>query len=189
MADERRRYYRIEDEVILSMQLIEQSDIDDRLEDFWANEHAFSIRNNYNFQIEQHISDRHKIENQMPELARYLGVLEKQIDRITDSLIDDEQDNQMVRTKANLSAQGISFIDTQAPDHGALVELKIELLPSGLRLVIMARVVLVESDFAGEQDKTRISLDFENLHEADREILIKHIHAKQMESLSNLQET
>ena len=58
MADERRRYYRIEDEVLLSMQLIEQTDIDDRLEDFWANEHAFSIRNNYNFQIEQHISDR-----------------------------------------------------------------------------------------------------------------------------------
>lgn len=171
------------------MQLIEQTDIDDRLEDFWANEHAFSIRNNYNFQIEQHISDRHKIETQMPELARYLGVLEKQIDRITDRLIDDQQDNQMVRMKANLSAQGISFIDAQAPGHGALVELKLKLLPSGLRLVIMARVVLVESDSAEEQDKTRISLDFENLHEADREILIKHIHGKQMESLSNLKET
>ena len=77
MADERRRYYRIEDEVLLVLQLIEAEDIDDRLEDFWANEHAFSIRNNYNFQIEQHIADRHKIENQMPELARYLSVLEK----------------------------------------------------------------------------------------------------------------
>ena len=100
MADERRRYYRIEDEVLLVLQLIEAEDIDDRLEDFWANEHAFSIRNNYNFQIEQHIADRHQIENQMPELARYLGVLEKQIDRITDRLIGDEHDKQMVRMKA-----------------------------------------------------------------------------------------
>jgi len=189
MADERRRYYRIEDEVLLSMQLIEQVDIDERLEDFWANEHAFSIRNNYNFQIEQHISDRHKIENQMPELGRYLGVLEKQIDRITDRLIGDEYDKQMVPKKVNLSAQGISFIAAQAPGHGELVELKLKLLPSGLRLVIVARVVLVESDSAGEQDKTRVSLDFENLHETDREILVKHIHGKQMESLSKLQET
>ena len=31
MADERRRYYRIEDEVLVSMQLIEQTDIDDSL--------------------------------------------------------------------------------------------------------------------------------------------------------------
>jgi hypothetical protein len=189
MANERRRYYRIEDEVLLVLQLIEPADIDDRLEDFWANEHAFSIRNNYNFQIEQHIADRHKIENQMPELARYLGVLEKQIDHITDRLIGDEHDNQMVRKKANLSAQGISFIEAEAPGQGDLVELKLKLLPSGLRLVIMARIVLVEPDSAGKQDKTRISLDFENLHEADREILIKHIHGKQIESLSNLQET
>jgi hypothetical protein len=189
MANERRRYYRIEDEVLLVLQLIEPADIDDRLEDFWANEHAFSIRNNYNFQIEQHIADRHKIENQMPELARYLGVLEKQIDRLTDRLIGDEHDKQMVRKKANLSAQGISFIEAQAPGQGDLVELKLKLLPSGLRLVIIARIVLVEPDSAGAQDKTRISLDFENLHEADREILIKHIHGKQIESLSNLQET
>jgi hypothetical protein len=189
MANERRRYYRIEDEVLLVLQLIEPADIDDRLEDFWANEHAFSIRNNYNFQIEQHIADRHKIENQMPELARYLGVLEKQIDRITDRLIGDEHDDQMVRKKANLSAQGISFIEAEAPGQGDLVELKLKLLPSGLRLVIIARIVLVEPDSASEQDKTRISLDFENLHEADREILIKHIHGKQIESLSNLQET
>jgi hypothetical protein len=189
MANERRRYYRIEDEVLLVLQLIEPADIDDRLEDFWANEHAFSIRNNYNFQIEQHIADRHKIENQMPELARYLGVLEKQIDRITDRLIGDEHDDQMVRKKANLSAQGISFIEAEAPGQGDLVELKLKLLPSGLRLVIIARIVLVEPDSAGAQDKTRISLDFENLHEADREILIKHIHGKQIESLSNLQET
>ncbi len=171
------------------MQLIEQTDIDERLEDFWANEHAFSIRNNYNFQIEQHIADRHKIESEMPELARYLGVLEKQIDRITERLIGDEHNKQMVRKNANLSAQGISFFDDQAPSQGELVELKLKLLPSGLRLVIMARVVMVESDSAGEQDMTRVSLDFENLHEADREILIKHIHGKQMESLSNLQET
>jgi len=65
------------------------------------------------------------------------------------------------------------------------VELKLKLLPSGLRLVIIARVVLVETDSSQDPGEYKISLDFEHLHEADRETLIKHIHGKQMESLSS----
>jgi hypothetical protein len=189
MSDERRRYYRIEDEVCLAFEAIEQTEIDDRLEDFWANEHAFSIRNNYNLQIEQHIADRHMIEKKMPELARYLGVLEKQIDLISEKLIADDADVDMTLICANLSAQGISFVAQKTPGQGELVELKLKLLPSEMRLVIIARVVKIENDSGQEQDSARISLDFENLHEADREILIKHMHAKQLESLSKAKET
>jgi len=189
MVDERRRYYRIEDEVYIAMQLIAQTEIDNHLEDFWANEHAFSMRNNYNFQIEQQIADRHKIETKMPELARYLAVLEKQIDRITEKLIGDEDDANMIQKAANISAQGISFSTDQPPPEGKLVELKLKLLPSGMRLVIIARAVMVENDSSREQGKARVSLDFENLHEADREILVKHIHGKQLEALSNAKET
>ena len=66
------------------------------------------------------------------------------------------------------------------------MEFKLKLLPSGLRLVIIARVAKV--DESPERGGYRISLDFEHLHEADREILIKHIHGKQMEALSSAQE-
>jgi len=188
MSDERRRYYSIEDEACVAMRVVPQAQIDGCLEDFWANEHAFSMRNNYNLQIEQHIGDRHKIEARMPELARYLDVLEKQIDRITEKLIDDEDDASMIQKAVNLSAQGISFSADQPPPRGELVELKLKLLPCGQRLVIFARVVLVENDSSREQEETRVSLDFENLHEADREILIKHIHGKQLEALRNAKE-
>ena len=67
------------------------------------------------------------------------------------------------------------------------MEFRLKLLPSGLRLVIIARVVKV--DDAPGQDGQLISLDFEHMHEADREILIKHIHGKQMEALSSAQES
>lgn len=189
MTEEKRRYYRIEDEAMLVLEQIGKAEIDNRLEDFWTNEHEFSIRNNYNFQIEQHIADRHKIESKMPELGRYLGVLEKQIDRLTNQLIGDENDKAMTQKSVNLSAQGIAYFDDQEPAQDELVELKLKLLPSGFRLVIIARVVQVEKDRCQAQGKNRISLDFENLHEADREILIKHIHGKQMKSLGSAQET
>jgi len=125
----------------------------------------------------------------MPELGRYLGVLEKQIDRLTDKLVGDDNDQAMTQKSVNLSAQGIAYYDDQDLDQNELVELKLKLLPTGFRLVIIARVVLVEQDRDQDQGKYRISLDFENLHEADREILIKHIHGKQMDSLGSAQET
>ncbi|MFZ9037769.1 MAG: PilZ domain-containing protein [Gammaproteobacteria bacterium] len=123
----------------------------------------------------------------MPGLARYLSVLEKQIDRLTEKLIVDDDEKLMVNQSANLSAQGISYSGADAPRQGSLAELKLKLLPSGLRLVIIACVVLVEKD-AG-QGEHKISLDFEHLNEADREILIKHIHGKQMEALSGAKES
>lgn len=189
MNAERRRYFRIDDEVALSLQPIPGEEVDARLTDFWENEHAHSIRNNYNFQIGQHIADRQLIEKRMPELVRYLGVLEKQIDRITEKLIVDEADSLLSRIQANISAQGISFVADQAVQPEALVELNLKLLPSGLRLVIIARVVKIDSVSDQGKDRHRVSLDFEYMHEADREILIKHIHGKQMESLSSEQES
>lgn len=187
MSRERRRYYRIEEDVMLSLTPIDDTDLDARLDDFWSNEHEFSIRNNFNFEISQHIADRHKIENTMPELGRYLAVLEKQIDLLTDKLIDDSDARSMQKKSSNLSAQGVSYQDDTAPPQGELVEFRLKLLPSGLRLVIIARVVMVEAD--PDQGGHRISLDFEHMHEADREILIKHIHGKQMEALSSAQES
>lgn len=181
MSTERRRYFRIEDEVSLACRLIEADKLDATLNDFWQNEHEHSIRNNYNFQIEQHIADFHKIQNKNPELARYLEVLEKQIDRITDKLIGDEFDQSLTTCEASLSAQGIAFEQENAFADDSLIELSLKLLPSGLRLVIIARVVQSEPVDDGRH---KLSLDFEHLHEADRELLIKHIHGKQMESLS-----
>ncbi|MDH3761307.1 MAG: PilZ domain-containing protein [Gammaproteobacteria bacterium] len=189
MTAERRRYYRIEDEVMISLTPIDATEVDQRLEDFWSNEHAFSIRNDYNFQISQHIADRHQINKKMPELGRYLSVLEKQIDRLTEKLLADEDEQSMTKKNANLSAQGISYYDDEAPPQDDPIELKLKLLPSGLRLVIIARVVLVEMDSDQGPGEYKISLDFEHLHEADREILIKHIHGKQMESLSSAKES
>ncbi len=188
-AAERRRFFRIDDEVELALQPVAAADEETRIDDFWQNEHAYSIRNNYNFQIEQHIADFHRIDKRMPELARYLRVLERQIDRITEKLAVDDSDSILERQLVNISAQGLLCRSDDAPAPGSLVELTLKLLPSGLRLVIMARVIKAEAGDEGEDDASRVALDFEHLHEADREILVKYIHGKQMESLSSAQES
>jgi hypothetical protein len=188
MSIERRRFFRIEDDVALLYKQINAAQRDSILNDFWNNEHAFSIRNNFNFQIEQHIADFHKIESKNPELGRYLSVLQNQLDQITEKLIDEEFDHSLTTTTASLSAQGISFDSNENLPPDSLLELNLKLRPSGLRLVIMARVVKIEKSKNQAKGSHRISLDFEHMHEADRELLIKHIHGKQMESLSIAQD-
>ena len=188
-AAERRRFFRIDDEIALALSPVAAADEAARIDDFWQNEHAYSIRNNYNFQIEQHIADFNRIDKRMPELARYLRVMEKQIDRITEKLAVDDDDPRILRKQVNISAQGLQFHADDAPATGSLAELNLKLLPSGLRLVIMARVIQVEAEIDHDDGANRISLDFEHLHEADREILVKHVHGKQMESLGSARES
>ena len=178
MNPERRRYFRIDDAVGFRLQALPKGEIDARVAAFVAGDHAYSLRNDYNYAIEQHIGDRQRIEARMPELARYLAVLEKQIERITERLSEDADDD-LVRQEVNLSAQGMVLSTPLEIRSDALVELTLKLLPSGLRLVIIARAVSVGRD----GDDYRVALDFEHIHEADRELLIKHIHGKQMEQL------
>ena len=128
------------------------------------------------------------IDGHTPEVVK--GLLAKDINMsIERHTVGADMFKAMTQKSVNLSAQGIAYYDDQDPEQDELVELRLKLLPSGFRLVIIARVVLVEKDRCQDQGKHRISLDFENLHEADREILIKHMHGKQMESLSSVQET
>ena len=185
MSDERRRFYRIDDDISLVAEVIAETEIDRRINDFWDNEHAFSIRNNYNFQIEQHIADFRQIDKKMPELARYLKVLEKQIDQITQRLTTSDTELAWTTRSASISAQGIAYLSDTTPAQGSLLELNLKLLPCGFMLVIIARVVQLETGSGHSDGNNRISLDFEHIREADREILIKHIHARQMTSLGN----
>ncbi len=185
MPDERRRYFRIEDTVSLHVTQVSPDELESRLDDFWNNHHQFSIRNEYNHQLEEHLADFHAIENKMPELARYLSVLQNQIDLITEKLIPEQYQFSDPAQDVNLSAQGISYYSDATAELGDMLELNLKLQPSGQQLVTFARVISIEEHDNTEQGKFGISLDFEHMHEADQEILIKHVHGKQMRALSD----
>lgn len=179
MTRERRRYYRIEDRLGINCEPIDPAELDGRLDQFWNDRHQFSIRNDFNFKIEQHQADLKKIKGSMPELGRYLDMLQEQIDLLTDKLLQDDDDLAASERQANLSAQGISFYQDDELDKGSIVELHLKLLPSRQQIVSFARVIQCEQ-LDHELGKYRLSLDFENIHEADQEILVKHVHAKQL---------
>jgi len=185
MTDERRSFYRIDDRVLLSINPIDTKKASHHIEQFYKQDHLFSIRNNFNFEIEQHLVDLHKIQQKMPEMARYLGVLEKQIDRLSDRLVVDQSDSALVSRTVSLSLQGVCFYSDDIVEAGGLVEVEMKLLPSGYRLLMLALVIDRQKVTGDQHGSYRIALQYEHIHEADREILARHIHQVQLASLSN----
>ena len=182
MSDERRRFFRIEDIVGLKTQVIQKQELEQRLESFLNDQHQFSIRNEFNYKLEQHQADLQHIKTKMPELGRYLSVLQEQLDLLTDKILTGDDSFTTTEAAVNLSAQGISFISDEQVNHGDIVELNLLLLPSQQKIVVFAKVIecIQNKKTPGQYN---ISLDFEHIHEADRELLVKHVHGKQLRSL------
>jgi len=181
MSDkERRRFFRIDDTVGIKAETIPANQLDDRLNDFWTNHHEFSIRNEFNHELDQHVTDLIAIENQYPSIARYLKILQKQVDLLSEKLLPEDRLNGSSKSDVNISAQGISFLSTEAISTGEVVEISLQLLPKKQRIVVFSKVISCEK---ADDFKFKLTVDFEHIHEADREILIKHIHGQQLKSI------
>ncbi len=181
MSDERRRYFRVDDIIGLKSEVVDREQVDDRLEDFRQHKHRYSLLNEFNFQIERHRSDLKHIKDRMPEVGRYLEFLQQQVDTLTEKVLKDEDEFVDLERKVNLSAQGLAFFSDEAVHADDIVELQLQLFPERHKIVIFARVVSCADD--PEQGQFKVSLDFEHIHEADRELLVKHVHGKQMRAL------
>jgi hypothetical protein len=184
MSSERRRYFRIEDIVCLNMDIVPDSDLEFRLQDFWHNLNHNNLQNQYNQRLNDHRSDLLAIQTKMPELGRYLAVLQDQIDVLNNKILHVDDEGPTIEKTVSLSAQGVAFYVDGKVNEGDVVEINLILQPSRQKIAIFARVVKVSIESTSKQGQYYISLEFEHIHEADREILIKHIHGKQLQTLS-----
>ena len=182
MKEERRRFFRIQDIVGIKTEVIPQKEIQQKLKQFWDDQHQYSLRNEFNFELEQHQADLRHIKSSMPEVGRYLEILQKQLDMLTEKILQGEDEFINEEKRVNLSAQGISFYSEEVVHPGEIVEMNLKLLPGHQKIVIFSKVIHCHKD-KDTHDKYRVALDFEHIHEADREILVKHVHGKQLRAL------
>lgn len=193
MSKDRRRYFRIEDWVYLEAQLVHQSELEQKLAYYQSNRPFYSSANERNQGQHDNLADLRAITGKMPELARYLTSLQDQINHLTKNLLPGDSDEQQSSfaqiQKVNLSAQGISFTTDDLFKPADTVELRLKLMPSRNELPILASVVLVEDNEDNEADGElglyQVSLDYLHIHDSDREIIAKHVHSKQFETLGS----
>jgi hypothetical protein len=176
MSDERRRFFRVDDEAEVSFKAISKEEYQ-----AWGNEKLDEEREELaKLETELGIA-LSQLKSQQPQLAKICELLNQKLNLLT---------NDQPRTKGhiadselkaiNLSACGIAFQcdeNIQANEH---ILLQLKLRPSNVSIVTTGKVVASESSANG---KSIIRVDFQELGENHQDLLMQHLFHVQSREL------
>lgn len=186
MSEERREYFRIDDEIALDYRLIDEAEIDAVSERIHARfPDRFTVASSFTATSRQMAQALHKVQNQSPELIRCLQAIDQKLNMLAQLFVSEEMhlDQQPTR-EVNLSAGGLAFRSQHQIRTGSLLEMRIVLFPSLVGILTLSRVIHCEplSDGNG-QFPWQVAVNFEQLRERDRELLVRHVMTKQTRQL------
>ncbi|MEW8508499.1 MAG: PilZ domain-containing protein [Candidatus Thiodiazotropha sp.] len=188
--DERREFFRIDDSIQVSYRVIAQNELPESIDEQLQGTDRFTVMTRLQT-ISQHLSaPLHRIEQRDPDIADYLKALDEKINLLGQSFLADENEllNRPSR-RVNLSAGGLAMDITEELTLGALVEIKLLLLPSYTGIIAYGEVVGIERTTGGDTAypyHTRIN--FGLIRNSDQDALIRHITRRQGEMLRQRRE-
>ncbi|GAB6067109.1 hypothetical protein JCM13664_04270 [Methylothermus subterraneus] len=180
-SPERRRYFRIEDEIVLVYRTIPPEEVPDpeRFPSQFVDRFALTSTLEY-LSRESQVPLR-LIQRDYPEVAKYLEVLERKLNVLAQALmISTNPLTDQPTHKVNLSASGIAFDAEQFLAAGQVLELKMIVPPALVGILTFGRVVYCCEQESG---RYRIGVDFLALRDQDREFLIRHVVKRQLARL------
>lgn len=180
---ERREYFRIDDVVFLTFNIIPIEEFNDgpaTLENIENNAFSmsadFASLNNGIHPLLNNIKQMH------PDIGEYLDFLNQKIDSLNHLWLVKETDfSEEATIPANLSASGISFHTDEKIEKDQHVKIELILLPEKIGLLVFGTVVDVKEE--KETVNRRISVKYEHIRQEDQELLIKHNLNKQITDL------
>ncbi|MDD2739296.1 MAG: PilZ domain-containing protein [Methylomonas lenta] len=186
---DRRRFFRVDDTISLSYQLIDENTAAQGLKSSGYLNSEYSLAATLDVLSQEAMRIMQHLEKQNSEFLELYKVLDAKINVMAQAVMFvgsnvDAQDCQDV----NLSAAGLAFQQPTALELGQ--NLAIEMyLPSTLALILVyGKVINCQAVDAGQYV---ISVEYTQIREEDQELLIKHVVRKQWqqlrESKSNVQ--
>lgn len=177
--DERRDFFRIEDEVYLELESISADEyqlapevLDNLHNDSFSLSADFATLNNSLHPVLNNIKQIH------PDIAQYLELLNNKIDSLGELLLHKSSAyDESKRIKANISASGIMFESESIYKEGDLLRLEIVLFPEKIGVLIFGKVIKTSES---TNQKQNVSIEFEHIRNEDQELMIKHNLNKQM---------
>ena len=118
-----------------------------------------------------------------PAIASYLQSLEERLDALARLLVLEQNKTADTATHdVNISGNGLRFQHPQALVEGSHVSLDIQLFPTRTCMCALGLVVRSKELQRRAKDGGRftIAVDFCDVHDDDRELLIRHIHGLQL---------
>lgn len=182
-GSERRRYFRIEDEVILFFREVARDNVPEYGAFQEQDLDAFSLSSKMDLLTAESRPLLRRIEREVPDVGAFLRLLEQKIDLVAKALLSSETDLMEQPTrKVSLSASGLAF-ESDAPFQiGRVLELKMVLPPTLAGVLAYGSVVYCRPASLGHS-MYQIAVDFIGLRERDRELLIRHVVKRQLRQL------
>jgi len=187
---EKRNYFRIDDVAILHYRIVsEDSHGENKNHDDQLLIDKLTLRARFDCITREMQPLYRVIEAGSPEIAQYLSAIDKKLNLLSEYYVElamGEMD--MAPQKVNLGAGGLSFISASPIMSGAILELRLVLLPEHMGIFSYAKVVACSrnSDGTTELGHYRISVEFDRMNDDVRDIISRHVLAKEQESISKV---
>ena len=123
-----------------------------------------------------------KLQNRESDLADYLESVENRLQSLAKALRHESSNAPSKPTHdVNISGSGVRFYHNKRLAKGTRVELDLQLFPSGTCLKLHGTVAWSAINKARGGEHIAVAVDYSDVPEEDRELLIRHVHALQMD--------
>ena len=186
-VEERRRFFRIDDEVNLVYKKIDEKAA---IESSHISEHILS-HCSLSAAIETISQESalllNRLERNQPEVADYLRLVENKIDLLVQAIMmQDTLFTEQSTRNVNLSASGLAFESEEGLDPGEYLEIKMTLVSCMAVVVTYGKVIYCKQNPANDsQFPYVVGIDYINMKDQDRELLIKHVVKRQLQQIRN----
>ncbi len=196
--EERRRFYRIDDSVVLNYRAFPEDQIGEevsRLKLLGSQHQSLQtslggLELRLDFLLEE-------ISEPLPEIAEALKIINRKISILShldnanaETALGLLPDKSSVEPQAvNLSGSGLAFFSPTNFSNGETMEIQFILLPEYYDIKAIGRVVSSRESGSDEPErKFEVAVDFIYLNEKDQEFIVSHILRKQGEELKEQRE-
>lgn len=177
---ERRRSARVEDTVALKLRVISPEELDQAIAEFDQVRAELEVQHMFVDQKQSMEFELDQIKDRLPELTEYLRSVEKRLRSLAQTVFKGIDEESSIPThKVNISADGIGFYSPEPYEPDTLLELRVQLFPSLLRVLIYGEVVrCISPDSESPQETYFIGVNFYYIHKDDRQKLLDHVQEK-----------
>ncbi len=185
MTEDRRRFFRIADAVNLYYRIVDEQTV------VAASNTSDNVLNSCSLVTALDVLAQesrvimYRIEKKDSEIAEYLKLMDSKISLIAQSVL--QQANDLTETKVfntNISASGLAIEVDSKIKVGEFIEVKLFLSSCVAVILLYGKVVYCKKNTRDNSSSPYlIGIDYINLKDEDREILIKHIVKRQMQQI------
>jgi len=185
--EDNRKFFRINDMVFLSYRVVSWAEVrSSQRPDSSLPVHKLTLKSNLDQLSRELVPLNNIIKKSNTKVAEYLSALDKKINLLSEYLLEEEDTETDVEPQeVNIGGGGLMFVSDNPIVVGAMLELKMKLLPEVTSIYSYAKVVSstgFTDDSKGQ--KYKIGVEFENMEDGVRDLITRHVLIKEQTLLN-----